>query len=66
MDTRTLLIIGGLCAIVFFSAAFVAIVRASQRAMERDLRRMIWPLVDAVLELRDERDQDGELFKGDS
>jgi len=56
-----LVIIGGLCVIAAPSAVFIALVRAHQRQIERDLRRLVWPLVNALLDRRDSADADGDL-----
>jgi hypothetical protein len=40
-------------------------VRQQIRETQRTIDRAIWPWAQAYMDLRDERDQDGELFKGD-
>lgn len=56
LDQSTLLA-GGVLLNVLLAGAVIWTIRHIKRATERDLRRMVWPLVDTLMTLRDEEER---------
>lgn len=54
MDTYTILLVCGIGLNVALVGGVIWLLRHVRRETERDLHRMLWPLADALMSLRDE------------